>query len=306
MMGPLAILLPRKVRGADSEHRPLVERKGVQVGARDWNITFCAAAYLLGIVNPALTPFKIIYSKYKFGWGVEETAYWTSLNSLAKLLTLVFAIPLVTRKLRPTPPEPAWPRPGMDGVVNPAPPQADRTRSTNADADATESAFSIFSRVADEQEAWDAEHKRLKVETEAAFDHKLALGSMALALVGYGLMSYPRANELSFLASTCVVQFSGGVGPALQSLALALSSPRDSGRLLAGLSVLASASMQVLGPALFGAVLGGTLGDRPEVVWAAAAGWWAVAFVPMGLIKVGGGEREAGADGEAEAASQAS
>lgn len=24
-----------------------------------------AVAYLLGIVNPALTPFKIIYSKYK-------------------------------------------------------------------------------------------------------------------------------------------------------------------------------------------------------------------------------------------------
>ena len=289
-MGPLAIVLPRKVRPAGEEHRPLVERQGVAVGARDWNIVFCAGAYLFGMVNPALTPFKIIYSKYKFGWGVEETSYWTSLNSLAKLVTLVFAIPLVTRRLRPSPPEPAWARPGMDSVVNP--PQCSISRSpieTEAEADPAESAFSIFSRVADEQDAWDAERKRLKDETEAAFDLKLALGSMVLALLGYALMANPRASELSFLASTCVIQFSGGVGPALQSLALALSSPRDSGRLLAGLSVLASASMQILGPALFGAVLSGTLDGRPEVVWAAAAGWWAVALMPMGLIKVGAG-----------------
>lgn len=39
MMGPLAVLLPRKVRGEGEEHRPLVERKGVRQGARDWNVT---------------------------------------------------------------------------------------------------------------------------------------------------------------------------------------------------------------------------------------------------------------------------
>lgn len=213
----------------------------------------------------------------QFGWGVEETSYWTSFNSLAKLATLLFAIPLATRTFRPSPPQPDRPRPGMDGVVNP-----------RDEGQAAESAFSVFSRVVEDQEDWDREQKRLQVETEAAFDLKLATGSMLLAILGYALMANPRATEVTFLVATAVCQFSGGVVPALQSLALSVSSPRDSGRLLAGLSCLASASMQVIGPGLFGAILAGTLDGRPEVVWAGAAVWWVLALVPVGLVKIGG------------------
>lgn len=110
-----------------------------------------------------------------------------------------------------------------------------------------------------------------------------------------------------FLIGTAVAQGSGGVVPAVQSLALTLTPPQDAGRALAALSVLASFSVQVLGPTyaagrlclpsplilayprvfphrFYGSIYIGSVDSLPELAFMVAVVWWALALLPAKMI----------------------
>lgn len=61
-------------------------------------------------------------------------------------------------------------------------------------------------------------------------------------------MSVPSSSPAPFLIGTAIIQGSGGVVPAVQSLALSITPVQDTGRVLTALSVLASLSVQIVGP----------------------------------------------------------
>lgn len=73
----------------------------------------------------------------------------------------------------------------------------------------------------------------------AEFDLLLAKFSICFACLGYIIMSIPRPTSYTFLIGTACVGISAATTPALQSLSLALSSPREAGKVIASLSALA-------------------------------------------------------------------
>lgn len=88
----------------------------------------------------------------------------------------------------------------------------------------------------------------------SAFDLSLARTSIFVAFLGYAIMGVPASTSRNLIGGTAVVSFAAGASPALQSLGLALCSPRDAGRFLGALSVCTSVSMMVIGVPFFGGV----------------------------------------------------
>lgn len=105
---------------------------------------------------------------------------------------------------------------------------------------------------------------------------------MALPIMG---------TPTSFLVLTAVQSFGGGASPALQSLALAHASPRDSGRLFASLSVLQALCAQVIGPLIFGSVFFKSVGWFPEAIFGVGALFFAGSLGSLMLVRLGGAER---------------
>ena len=94
------------------------------------------------------------------------------------------------------------------------------------------------------------------------------------------------AESLLFYVATAFTGFAAATTPALQSLALAFSSPREAGRVLASLSALATVSMAMLGPPIFGWTYVQTVDSFPEALFLVAIVWVALALIPMLLVRI--------------------
>lgn len=110
------------------------------------------------------------------------------------------------------------------------------------------------------------------------FDLRLARLSLLLDFLGFlafaliSISAHP--TPAPFLVATFVQSLGSGASPTLQSLALAHSTPRDSGRLFASFSVVQSIASQVVGPILFGTTFINTVGKgrwTGTVFWVATA-----------------------------------
>lgn len=135
--------------------------------------------------------------------------------------------------------------------------------------------------ITEEQKAWDKEAAHLKLLADSVFDMGLARFSILLTLIAYIIMTLPNPRSLGpFLIGTFFVGLSAATTPALQSLALALASPRDAGKVLASLSVLATLAVQLVGPPLFGGVYVSVVDWWPELMFGVAAVWVALSLVP--------------------------
>ncbi|KAM0749852.1 hypothetical protein T439DRAFT_357372 [Meredithblackwellia eburnea MCA 4105] len=249
------------------------EEQDRKKGAR--NILWAALTFFLVSINPAITPVKILYGRFKFNWHVEQTGYWTSFNSISKLFVLLVVVPAATsffRKMHALP----------QGEVRPT-----RGDDVMTEEDERELKF--------RQEEWDNEEKKLRSLSEITFDLQLAKVSIATCAFGYLIMSLPSSPSPStatsdsptfFLIGTALAQTSGGVVPAVQSLTLSLTPSHDVGRVLAALSVLASLSVQIVGPLLFGSVYIGSVDWFPELAFVVAVFWWAMALVPARFVRL--------------------
>lgn len=122
------------------------------------------------------------------------------------------------------------------------------------------------------------------------FDLRLGQSAILLTIVAYVIYAIPwhpaAAPSILFWLGTAFTGMAAAVTPALQSLALAFSSPRESGRVLASLSVLATISAQTVGPPLFGAVYVHTVETYPEMMFLVAVLWVCISFLSTVAVRV--------------------
>lgn len=110
------------------------------------------------------------------------------------------------------------------------------------------------------------------------FDLFLARISILVDIATYLIIATNGGSQVQFLIGSGLSSLGAGTTAALQSLALALTSPRDSGRLFASLSVLGSISSQVIGPIFFASIYIATVKTFPELMFYCATGIFVVAF----------------------------
>ena len=85
----------------------------------------------------------------------------------------------------------------------------------------------------------------------SGFDLVLARASIFVDAATY-LVLVLGGSSTVFLTCTVFQSIGGGAAPAMQSLALSLTSPKDSGKLFAGFAVLQTVTSQIAGPLAFG------------------------------------------------------
>jgi len=122
------------------------------------------------------------------------------------------------------------------------------------------------------------------------FDLRLAKLSLFIDLLGFLSFSIislsPHPTPIPFLLSTFLQSLGSGASPTLQSLALAHSTPRDSGRLFASFSVVQSISSQVVGPILFGTTFINTIGKGNNGKFNGMVFWLALGLCTISFVCV--------------------
>ncbi|KAM0756419.1 hypothetical protein T439DRAFT_321118 [Meredithblackwellia eburnea MCA 4105] len=252
---PLAVLLPKEVNwemDADVDSRPKLARTDLKPGQRDWNLTSVGLSYASLMVVPGISAVKLLFGRYVFNWGIDQVNEFITFQAVTKLLFLLVIFPLGIKRLQGSPPSPA----GSVPVTS--------------------------------EEEWAQEAKRLKLIHDSRFDLNVIRWSIVLALVAYLICGVPSSSQTYFILGTALVNCSGAALPALQSLALTLSAPRDAGRLLASLSVLSSLAVEVVGPPFFGAVYVWSVDWFPHLMFFAAGAWFACALLPGMAIRLPG------------------
>ncbi|GAA5844329.1 hypothetical protein JCM9279_001772 [Rhodotorula babjevae] len=288
---PMALLLPRPVADdVDDELRTNIEwgahldeyahpkdvwrstkaSSSGSGGRRDWALTKIALAYALNMGLMGVMTVKLLYARTEFGWAPTTTGYFLSYMGFMRLLTLLVVLPLGIKLLRRRPiPSPSRPRP---------------TSSSDADVDT----------IAAEKQ-WDAEARWLKIVADSHFDLVLARLSLGIDTLGFllflvaPLLGAPRASSAHtavFLVAVLVQSLGSGASPAIQSLALAHSTPRDAGRLFASLSVVQALAAQVVSPVLFTGVFSRTVGKFDEGIFALALALSAASFTALSSVRL--------------------
>jgi MFS family permease len=98
----------------------------------------------------------------------------------------------------------------------------------------------------------------------------LARLSVFIEIFAYiALAQNTRGAPLQFILSSGLSSLGGAASPAIQSLALALTSPQDTGRLFASIGVLTCVFAQIIGPIFFLVIYLNSITTYPELVFVA-------------------------------------
>jgi len=258
---PLSLFLPRKPEDAHPEGVHIVKHEeGSQ--KREWSLTLLAAAYGIYSSMMAIYSTKMLYSQYKFGFGPVEMGYVLTLAGGSRVVFMVLILPLVIRLCRRNPPK-----------IN------DKDVSYgSAEEEAAGAGIGDAETLAHEIH-------RSKVLHDSHFDLFLARISIACDFLVYAGLAFNR-NTTQFLVLTGLQALGGGAAPAIQSLGLSLTSPKDSGKLFAGLSVLQTLMTQIIGPVGFGLLYATTVNRFAESIFAVGAGLFGLSFVLLMFIRL--------------------
>ncbi|SCV74651.1 BQ2448_7680 [Microbotryum intermedium] len=255
---PVGLMMPRKRDPNEMEEdRPMLDAMGPVKAGWDFSllkISIAVACFSMGL---AVYQVKLLYTSYRFGWGAEENGLYLSFIGVCRVVGLIIVLPLFIRAVRK--PAPLPPRPRPEGEFDTAGPAT----------------------VTKEQKLWDREATWLRTLHDSHFDLFLAKLSLLIDIMGYALLALNGGSPTRFLVATGCSIFGGGASAAIQSLALAHTSTRDSGRLFAGLSVLSSVNGQIVGPLMFGSVFIGTVEKLPETTF-----WVLVGVLTIGLCTI--------------------
>ncbi|SGY84187.1 BQ5605_C009g05682 [Microbotryum silenes-dioicae] len=255
---PLVLILPRKRQANEKdEDRPMLDAMGPVKAGWDFSmlkIVIAMSCFSIGMAVYQVKLREFLYTSYRFGWGAEENGLYLSFIGVCRVVGLIIVLPTFIRFVRR--PAPLPPRARPEGELDTAGPTT----------------------LTKEQKLWDREASWLRTLHDSHFDLFLAKLSLLVDLVGYVLLALNGGSPVRFLIGTGFSAFGGGASAAVQSLALAHTSPRDSGRLFAGLSVLSSVNGMILGPLLFGTVFIATVEKMPETFL-----WVLVGLITTGL-----------------------
>ncbi|KAM0792419.1 hypothetical protein ACM66B_005097 [Microbotryomycetes sp. NB124-2] len=257
LLTPLAVLLPREVQregAVGEEEQPLLPVTDTKT-KKDWRLTLVALAYGLFMIVPGLMNVKILYTRGTFGWGPVETGYFITFLAICKLIGLLVLMPIATRLFRR------------------------KSEVSSKDAQPSDA----------EAEAVRREHDSyLKNLADANLDLNLARISIVVMIFAYIVPSLPHPRTSSrFLVGSGVASLAAAASPALQSLAVSLAPRRESGQVLASLSVLINLCVQFIGPPLFAGIYVAVVEHWPEAVFAVAAAWILSSLVPLLIVKLG-------------------
>ncbi|KAG5643210.1 hypothetical protein DXG03_001328 [Asterophora parasitica] len=232
-LSPLTVFLPEI--NPDVQN-PLKRKK------RDWNLTIVAASYGLIVSVMGSYPFKFQYASLTFGWTSETLGYWLTLVGATRALFLTIILPVIIYLLKPTPVT----------IELPSPPEGSAPQTSTSTSNSTV-----------------APKPPTKPAHASSFDLKIAHASLIVDAISYTLMA-AAPTALVFTACSILAALGGGLGPALQSVALALYRRRggtESGRLFGALSVISALSSQILGPAWYGLVYMKTVATFPRAIF---------------------------------------
>ncbi|GAA5951735.1 hypothetical protein JCM3765_003100 [Sporobolomyces pararoseus] len=225
---------------------------------KDYRLVLIAISYTLAMVVPGMMAVKVLFARGKFGWGPEATGEWITYLAAVRVVLLVVIVPFIVKYLRKAPPQPLEPRP----EVNP---------------DNIESAQAAL--------RWEAEAAKLKKAADTGFDLSTARWCTVLTIIGYLVTSIPASTSHNFLLGSAMTAPGALLLPSLQSLALAIAAPDDSGKVLACFSALATFTASTIGPSLFGAIYVFSLDWWPELVFVVGAVWTFLSLIPLLFVK---------------------
>ena len=92
-------------------------------------------------------------------------------------------------------------------------------------------------------------------------------------------------KPLVFLIATATMSIGSGASPALQSLALSLSSPTDAGKVMAGFGVLQSVMSSIGGPLIYGSIFALTIDVFPTAMFGFGALTFIIAFISLAMVR---------------------
>ncbi|KAH8925148.1 MFS general substrate transporter [Atractiella rhizophila] len=273
---PLKLLLPRQIGDQEEEEADgkRISRTDLKHGKKDWNLTVLAFAYALFLMSMGIYSIKSIYTMSKFDWGPEEIGFMLSFLGSTRVISLLIVLPLVIRIFRKPPPMPL-------ATPTTTPGQSEITLNGEGDEESRGDSAVLVENTPD----WEVHAKKLKILHDSHFDLFLARLSILVDFLSYFLITLSH-NPMQFLGASAIQSLAGGGSPALQSLALSLASPNDSGKILAALGVLQGFSSQVLGPLIYGGIYSVTFSKWPEAVFAVAASIYMLAFLILSGVRL--------------------
>lgn len=132
---------------------------------------------------------------------------------------------------------------------------------------------------------YDARTSAPTLSSDAAdFDVVLARLSLLVDLCSFLVLTFIE-TPIAFLIGTAAMSLGAGASPALQSLALSLSSPTDAGKVMAGFGVLQSVMASIGGPLIYGSIFAITIDVFPTAMFAFGALSFVVAFVSLTMVR---------------------
>ncbi|GAA99360.1 uncharacterized protein L969DRAFT_93820 [Mixia osmundae IAM 14324] len=255
----LAVILPKKMEDYSESDVPKILRKTDQ-RRRDWSLTFVALAYALWVMMISIYAVKIQYAQYRFAWGPVETGYLLTAIGVSRVIALTLLLPLAIRWLR------------KKYVTARMPDYTEGMTMPLASEDQL---------VADYEDH--ATH--VKLLHDSHFDLSLARWSVFLDAAAYVLL-LATTTSAQFIFAVCAQSFASGFGPAMQSLALALSPAQEAGKLLAAFSVIQSIMSQVIGPLVFGVLFSLSVETWPELIFAFGLFMFVLSFIALLFVRL--------------------
>lgn len=116
-------------------------------------------------------------------------------------------------------------------------------------------------------------------------------------LIGYTLLATNmEGSQGIFILASGISSFGSAASPAIQSLALALTTPRETGKVFASLSVISCVCSQIVGPVLFGVVWWLSIESYPEAMFLAGDVLFMLSLGLILTVRLGrrAGDKESG------------
>ncbi|KAJ6572082.1 major facilitator superfamily domain-containing protein [Mycena capillaripes] len=236
----------------------IVDENSAKFGRRDWNLTFLALAFGAMFLAASSLLNQFLYALLTFDWDAEYLGYCISSIGIARATFLILILPVFIKFVK------------------------NRRPSASSSHSSSEHEPLLSDQDSSDQPT---------PPNTVVFDLRLARFSILVDIAMYTLLPFAPTGIL-FILFISLGSFGGGLGPALNSVALELYTRKigkhktvESGKLFGALSVL-QAVCSVIGPSIYGLIYYKTLATHPRTIFFVAAGNSVFAFLLLAFVRV--------------------